>query len=166
MRRRIPEHALTEAHRTLLSQFLDEARTTVHEDYEKARSPFRSFFLYLEREVFSTKCSIGAARKAANIRSNTYSARFCQMTGLRPRAYVEHHRIMLARRIIRHIPLHFWEVAAKVGFEDPSVFSRTYRRVLGHSPSQEEEWTAEPPPTLPDIPQEGLSDPRISLDTA
>lgn len=168
MRRRVPKHALTSTQRTMLSQFVEEARKAVHADHKKAPIPFSTFLLHLERTMFTPDCSIGEARLAANIKSNSYSARFCQITGKRPWDYVEHHRIMLARRIIRHIPLYYWEVATLVGIPDPSVFSRTYGRILGHTPT-EEAWAGDPPPVSPSTPSEATAatlDPRISTNTA
>lgn len=173
MTRRISEHALTAADQELLSRFISEARREIHADFEKAPSQFKPFFLYLEREIFRPDFSITAARSAANLKSNNYSTKFYQVTGRRPREYVEHCRVMLAQRIIRYSDIYCWQVGAMVGFADPSVFSRNYRKVVGYPPNKEKksdsgkvlERSGSQRPSTPSA-TSGTLDPRVSPNTA
>ena len=160
---------MTAEEREFLSSCLQEARRSIHADYERAPSQFKPLFLYIEREIFSPDFTIGAARDAANLKSNSYTTRFYKITGKRPREYVEHHRIRTAQKIIRHTDIYHWQVGSLVGFSDPSVFSRNYRKVVGHSPNKEAKHNPSDSTTPGDqqaIESPNTSDPRVSLNTA
>ena len=174
MGKRVPEHALTAAERKLLSSCLQAARRSIHADYERAPSQFKALFLYIEREIFSPDFTIEAARDAANFRSNSYTTRFYKITGKRPKEYVEHHRIMTAQKIIKHTDVYHWQVGSMVGFSYPSVFSRSYKKIVGYPPNKEPKanvgensersYTQQPSPASSVI--TNALDPRVSATTA
>ena len=172
MSRKISENALSAEERELLTTFFEEAREAVHNDGERAPSQFTAFFKRLETDVFDPDFKIGKARKAAKLNGNNYSTKFFNITGRRPRDYVEYHRIMLAQRIIRHTSIFYWQVGTKVGYSDQSVFTRAYGRVLGYPPSDEAKAEDLPPVEkkklprpVPEVPPD-LLDPRSSPNTA
>ena len=58
-----------------------------------------------------------------------------------PLQIVNRRLLFEARRLLRFTNANCSEVAAELGFEDPSYFSRFYRRMTGHSPSAEKQRT-------------------------
>jgi AraC-like DNA-binding protein len=68
--------------------------------------------------------------------SQAYFARlFKRHTGLSLRAFVTHHRLLWARRLLVEGRLNVSEVADAIGFDDPFYFSRRFREQFGAAPS-------------------------------
>ena len=128
-----------ERDRELVALLIEEARGEVHLDYEKAEPAFGAFLLHIGGNLTNTELTIGSARSAARIKSaNTYATKFRKITGMRPRDYLEHHRVKLAQKILRHTTKVFiYDIAFAVGYEDQNLFSRNYKRIMGHSPTNE-----------------------------
>ncbi len=61
---------------------------------------------------------------------------FKQSTGLSPVQYVRRERIRRAQQLIAERRLSLVEIADELGFSDQSHFTRTFRSVLGMTPSQ------------------------------
>lgn len=59
--------------------------------------------------------------------------------GMTPLQIVNRRLLFEARRLLRFTNANCSEVAAELGFDDPSYFSRFYRRMTGHSPSAEKQ---------------------------
>ena len=76
------------------------------------------------------------SRKFALSRSVLCSL-FSQYTGLSLKRYVKNKRILAAEQLLRSRPdLSLSEVAAAVGYQDPSTLFRNFRDVVGVSPSR------------------------------
>lgn len=56
-------------------------------------------------------------------------------TGYTPRDFIEHHRLVNARRLLLEGQLNVNEAARAVGFEDPLYFSRRFTKHFGITPS-------------------------------
>jgi AraC family transcriptional regulator, transcriptional activator of pobA len=54
-----------------------------------------------------------------------------------PRQVINRRLLFEARRLLRFTNASCSDVAAELGFEDPSYFSRFHRRMTGRSPSAE-----------------------------
>ena len=68
---------------------------------------------------------------------STLCAVFPQFTGLSPHRYIAKKRVEAAQLLIRsHPELTLSQVAAQVGFEEPSTFYRTFLRLTGMTPSR------------------------------
>ncbi len=87
-------------------------------------------------------------------------ARLCQMSpsrfcrefkaayGLTYVEYLARYRIEQAKRLLNNPAMSIADVAAAVGFNDPSYFTRVFRRVTGVSPSAHRECPAAPEVSL------------------
>ncbi|MFY0990653.1 AraC family transcriptional regulator [Halomonas sp. C05BenzN] len=64
-----------------------------------------------------------------------FHARFRDLTGATPLAYVQARRLEHARTLVCHSGLSLGHVASLVGFRDQGSFSRAYRRHFGVAPS-------------------------------
>lgn len=60
---------------------------------------------------------------------------FTAELGVAPRSYIRKIRLRRARRLLANSSLSVKEVMASVGFDDPSDFSRAYRKFFGVPPS-------------------------------
>lgn len=128
-----------EEEREIVLLLIQAARHEIHLDYKRAHSLYRPFLLYIERNLTRPRLRVTAARKAAKLtNSGTYSPEFKRIVGMSPKEYIRHHRIELAKRIIRHTTkAEKYVIAYAVGYRDQSLFTRTYSRHEGHAPGQE-----------------------------
>ena len=58
------------------------------------------------------------------------------LTGQSPSAYLRQLRLREAQRLLQAGPHNVSEVAARVGFQDPSYFTKAYRKAFGVAPSE------------------------------
>lgn len=64
-----------------------------------------------------------------------FSHLFKDLAGVPPRRYAIQARIARARELLETTTLSIKEVAARVGYDDPHYFSRSFRRATGRTPS-------------------------------
>jgi len=57
-------------------------------------------------------------------------------SGVSPQGYASRQKMLFAVRILQTEAVSVKEVAARVGFADPSYFCRVFRRIMGDSPAQ------------------------------
>jgi len=62
-------------------------------------------------------------------------SRFRHVTGHGIKEFVVHHRIRLAKQLLRYESLSVSEIAFAVGYSSPSGFSKTFKRRVGCSPT-------------------------------
>ncbi len=75
----------------------------------------------------------GLAQKAAMSRS-TFAARFTQRVGAPPLEYLTQWRLQKAGLLLRTTQSELKEIAAQVGYESPSAFSKAFARWAGVAP--------------------------------
>lgn len=78
-----------------------------------------------------------------------FAARFTQVLGLPPMAYVLRWRMALAKDMLWHDGLSLAEVAHAIGYQSASAFSTAFSRSVGLSPSAFGRSARPPPPTPP-----------------
>lgn len=71
----------------------------------------------------------------ADLAPSTFATLFKKHTGYSVGAFINHQRLLEARRLLVQGRLSVKEVSAAVGFHDPLYFSRRFARHYGHSPS-------------------------------
>lgn len=79
--------------------------------------------------------SIEALAAAANLSSSRFRQLFLVQTGTAPQPYLQRLRLRRARLLIERTFLSVKEVMGLVGYNDPSHFSRDFRRWHGVPPS-------------------------------
>lgn len=72
----------------------------------------------------------------ARLGERTFLRRFQRATGMRPTEYLQHLRVGKARELLERPDISVEEIAARVGYEDPSAFRKTFQRLLGLTPSE------------------------------
>ncbi len=75
---------------------------------------------------------------AAQVRMSrsAFAARFAELVGQAPLAYLIHRRMWLAAELLRTQSLGLSEVAERVGYDSKAAFSRTFKKHMGIAPGQ------------------------------
>jgi AraC family transcriptional regulator, arabinose operon regulatory protein len=74
--------------------------------------------------------------RAVNLSPSRFTLLFRAQTGVSPLQYLQHLRMNEARMLIQSTFLSVKEIMAKVGFNDPSHFTRSFARHHGVAPSR------------------------------
>jgi transcriptional regulator GlxA family with amidase domain len=92
--------------------------------------------------------SVGEVAAAVNLSRSQLTRLFKQQTGTSPARYLHELRLARARVLLERTFLSVKQVMACVGLNDPSHFSRDFRRQYGFAPSQLRQlrWTGDAAP--------------------
>ncbi len=85
---------------------------------------------------YTQPAPISLAVEQAGIPERTFTRRFHVATGASPLEYVHQLRLNQARRLLESSGLSIQAVAQDLGYEDPSFFSRLFKREVGLTPAQ------------------------------
>ncbi|MEI7025042.1 AraC family transcriptional regulator [Paenibacillus sp. y28] len=83
---------------------------------------------------YAEKISIGDLAELVGIDRKYLSTLFKEITGQSPQAFLLQHRMNQACELIRHSMLTVAEIARSVGYLDPLLFSKMFKRTVGMSP--------------------------------
>jgi transcriptional regulator GlxA family with amidase domain len=79
--------------------------------------------------------SIGELARRVNLSPSRFRALFTTQIGLPPAVYLQRLRLRRARLLVERTFLSVKEIMALVGYNDPSHFSRDFRRQHGQPPT-------------------------------
>lgn len=96
----------------------------------------RAALAWLERHYATPTPERGLATRVG-LSDNHFRLRFRASVGFNPRAFVLELRLHAARQLLAAGSLGVKQVAAAVGYRDPLLFSRLYRRRWGMPPSRD-----------------------------
>ncbi|NUM54268.1 MAG: helix-turn-helix domain-containing protein [Candidatus Hydrogenedentes bacterium] len=80
--------------------------------------------------------TVANVARAARMTPNHFSSLFHRQTGTKFTAFLTEQRIALACKLLRDVTLDIGEVAARSGFPDGNYFSRRFKTITGHTPSE------------------------------
>ena len=83
-----------------------------------------------------TGWTVESLAKAIGMSRSRFSARFGDLVGESPMAYLASHRMSLATELLIRDHRRMAEIAEQLGYESDKVFARAFRRWSGMSPSQ------------------------------
>lgn len=86
------------------------------------------------QEHFHEQVSLADFADVAHLSVSHFMRIFKQYTGMSPHEYLINYRISQAKKILRGTNAPVSEVAFRVGFQDESNFSRTFRKIAGTTP--------------------------------
>ncbi|WP_281279832.1 response regulator transcription factor [Cohnella pontilimi] len=89
---------------------------------------------YLETKRLYDITSAEAA-KFVHLNPSYFSKLFKQTTGMTFTDYVTSVRMKEAARLLEHTSLRITEIGERLGFMDTAYFSNTFKKILGHTPS-------------------------------
>jgi len=87
-------------------------------------------------EHYADPSPVGTMTKLSGLPERTFMRRFVKATDLSPLEYVHALRIEEAKQILETDEVSVEAIAEQVGYEDPSFFSRLFRRKVGLTPAQ------------------------------
>lgn len=87
------------------------------------------------RQRLSEPLTVRALAEKVNLSRSRFTSLFTAQTGLSPLRYLQRLRLRRARLLIERSFLSVKEIMALVGYNDPSHFSRDFRREHGKAPS-------------------------------
>ncbi|MBT2338749.1 MULTISPECIES: GlxA family transcriptional regulator [Pseudomonas] len=79
--------------------------------------------------------SLAAMAEQAGLEERTFLRRFRSATGLKPTEYCQHLRVGKAREMLEFTNGTIDHIAWSVGYQDPSAFRATFRKITGLAPS-------------------------------
>ena len=83
----------------------------------------------------ATDVSLAAMAERAGLEERTFLRRFRAATGLKPTEYCQHLRVGKAREMLEFTNGTIDHIAWTVGYQDPSAFRTTFRKITGLAPS-------------------------------
>ncbi|MFA7189375.1 MAG: helix-turn-helix domain-containing protein [Sphaerochaetaceae bacterium] len=111
-----------------------ENSTAANPDHRKIMR-LAEVFSYIESHLDSTITTEELMDKAA-MSASTLNRYFKKATGLSPVEYQIHKRIELACMLMRSTDLSMMLISDRTGFSDSNYFTRTFRKVMGVTPSR------------------------------
>lgn len=79
--------------------------------------------------------TLGAMAERAGLEERTFLRRFRAATGLKPTEYCQHLRVGKAREMLEFTNGTIDHIAWTVGYQDPSAFRATFKKITGLAPS-------------------------------
>lgn len=83
----------------------------------------------------AVEVSLGAMAERAGLEERTFLRRFRAATGLKPTEYCQHLRVGKAREMLEFTNGTIDHIAWTVGYQDPSAFRATFKKITGLAPS-------------------------------
>lgn len=80
--------------------------------------------------------SVAAMAQCAGLEERTFLRRFRAATGLKPTQYCQHLRVGKARELLEFTQGTIDHIAWTVGYQDPSAFRATFKKITGLAPSE------------------------------
>lgn len=100
-----------------------------------SRSQLNRVFEYIE-EHLAEGVGLSDLAAAAELSVYHFSRQFRQSTGMAPHQYVLQRKIERAKETLRDPRKSILEASARVGFDDQSHFTKTFRRLVGITPTE------------------------------
>ncbi len=85
---------------------------------------------------YELESPVSAMAAQSGLSERTFTRRFRQATGMRPIEYVYTLRLEEAKQMLERTEEPIESIAAQVGYQDPSFFSRLFRQRVGLTPAQ------------------------------
>ena len=93
-----------------------------------------NYVVALIQRHFAEPCAVDELARAVNVSPSYLTRLFRDQTGRSPASFVREVRLRRAYELVQTTFLSIKEVMAAVGWNDPSHFSRTFKRHFGVSP--------------------------------
>lgn len=95
--------------------------------------------------------TIAALARLAGLSRATFAQRFHEILGMPPIRYLTQWRMSLARHMLREHHLTIAQISARLGYESEFAFSRAFKRITGHAPSEYRSSIGQPAPSATTI---------------
>lgn len=120
----------------LLSQLIEVSQAASNDQVKKRREAYIKKAIEFIRMNYSRKISVSEISSHVNLdRSYLYSL-FNEYLKVSPQEFMINYRISRACELMQNPNLSIGDVARSVGYEDPLLFSKTFKKVKGKSPRE------------------------------
>jgi two-component system response regulator YesN len=119
---------------------LDQVRVHYASDFTQSALLKRELSVsmeYIKENLCDKNLSLQAVAEYIGVSKNYYSKVFKEGTGVNFIDYITRLRVEKARSLYIYTDLKIYEIAEKVGYSDWHYLYKVYKRILGHSMSQE-----------------------------
>lgn len=124
------------------TQELDDICNEVLSSYEFTEQKTTSNHLVVRKaeglihEFYNTGITLDEIAGKLNITPEYLGTQFHKETGKTYSAYIKDYRITKAKELLISTSLKLYEIADKVGYQDPKYFSKVFREVTGQLPAE------------------------------
>lgn len=88
------------------------------------------------REHLADKFSVESAAAHCSLSPSRFAHLFKQQLGVAPKAWINNERLRRARKLLLHSDAGVGTIGARVGYDDPSHFTKYFRKSVGCSPRE------------------------------
>jgi AraC-like DNA-binding protein len=99
------------------------------------RDPLTSKALQLLHKSPAEHWTVARLAKQSGASRSALSARFTEIVGVAPMAYLTQWRMRLAQKLLSRTELTLRDISTRVGFESESAFHRAFKKEVGDSPA-------------------------------
>lgn len=136
------EHGFTLTHLTyaahslthLMGWILRGKEEFIHEE-TGARERIRQSVEFMKGRL-REPLTVGTLAALVNLSRSHYTALFRRVTGYAPQSYLNHLRMQRAVQLLNATDLPIKQISDQLGFSDQFYFSRAFKRMHNHSPSE------------------------------
>ena len=97
----------------------------------------RTFYDEIQHCLFDSDLRVGEVRRACGIGGHNISCRFKHHVGMSPEAYILHHRIALAKRLlVEYNNLAISHIGYSIGYSSASALTKAFKRRVDMTPAQ------------------------------
>lgn len=89
-----------------------------------------------KRLLSDPKITVSWIKRQCNVNSKMFSARFKMCTGYYPSEYIIHHRLEVAKKMLKETEASVTDIAIEAGFSSLASFANTFKNHEGLSPSE------------------------------
>lgn len=120
-----------------IEQKLKAYKTNLLQAKEDWPHDIRSALNYLNANLFDTRCQISNMIEICKLTSNNFSTRFKCYTGKSPVSYIAHHRIEVAKQLLKDeklMELTIGEIGYYVGYDNANTFTSMFKKLTNYTP--------------------------------
>lgn len=122
---------------TYLFQFAVQLCRTLREQPPlPAHTPLASYMQQLLEQHITSGVAIRDLARQMHMSESHFSHRVKELLGIAPQQYVRERRIARARQLLESTPMSIEEIAAALGYDEPTSFFRAFKRVTGVTPGE------------------------------
>ena len=93
-------------------------------------------FTFIKVQLFNPRLNISWLKKECLINSKSFATRFRQHINRYPKDFILHHRIEVAKQILKQTEVHVTAAVIAVGFNSPSSFANSFKTRENLTPTQ------------------------------
>lgn len=123
-----------------ITEYISQLEKIICIELSKRKNFNKSYLIPKIQEYISDniskKCSLKEISDVFHLTPNYISSQFKKFTGVGYSEYVTKEKINAAQKMLMQADAYAYDVAEKLGYDDPYYFSKLFKRVTGFSPKE------------------------------